>query len=186
MRRFMTKKAAAIGVAASLAVGGGVAFAIVSGIGSGTGSGGTTAGGAPTYPVTLSVQIMDTPPSGVPLSPGGPGDPVIFDATNLNPGPVKITTISLDTSSAMYPDGVSSTDSGCEAFLQAYNRNTPGPVGPANQFTMPTVNVNKTVPAGAVHYGLNPPTGLLTWLSLPNVDQGPCVGENLTLHVKTP
>jgi hypothetical protein len=180
----MTKKVVAIGIAASLAVAGGVAFAIISGIGTGTGSGGTTAGNTPTEPITLSVQIVSMPPSGAPLLPGE-SDPVTFDATNPNSGPVTVTTISLDTSSPLFPDGVSSTDPGCEAFLQAFNRNTPGPVGPANQFTLPTVTINTSVPAGAVHFGLIP-QGTLTWLSLPTVPQDPCLGKNLTLHVKTP
>jgi hypothetical protein len=181
MRRFMSKKAVGIGVVAALLLGGGVAFAIVSGTGSGTGSGTTTAGGGPALNVALSVHFNGT----TPLVPGG-SIPVTFDATNANASPALIKTISLDTSSSTAPDGVSSTNAGCEAFLQAYNRNiATSPAGQDNQFTLPTVTINTSVPAGATDYGLIP-QGTLSWINLPMVDQGPCLSQPLTLHVTTP
>ncbi len=181
MKRFMTKRVAAVGVVATLLVGGGIAFALVPGTGSGSGSGTTTAGTGSTLAVTISVHFNGS----TPLVPGG-SIPVTFDATNTNAAPALIKTISLDTSSSTAPDGVSSSNAGCEAFLQAYNRNIVTiPPNSDNQFTLPTVTINTSVPAGATNYGLIP-QGSLSWINLPTVDQSPCLGQPLTLHVTTP
>lgn len=163
MKRFMSKKFAAAGLAAVLLVGGGVAFAVITLTGSGTGAGGTTAGTHGSANVTLSVHIASTPT----LVPGVTV-PVDFDATNLNPDPVTITTISFVS--------VTSTNALCQSLLSNYP-----------QFSLAPEVVNQTVPANTHDYGLIP-SGALTWkdLTSPPVDQDACLGQPLTLNVKTP
>jgi hypothetical protein len=163
MRRLKGKKFAAAGLVAVLLVGGGVAFAVITLTGSGTGAGGTTAGTGASANVTLSVHIASTPA----LVPGATV-PVDFDATNNNPNPVTITTISFVS--------VTSTNALCESLLSNYP-----------QFSLAPEVVNQTVPASTSHYGLIP-SGALTWANLtsPPVDQDACLGQPLTLNVKTP
>ncbi len=163
MRRFMTKKFVAAGLAATLLVGGGVAFAVITLTGTGTGSGGATAGTAGSASVTLSVHIASTPA----LVPGATV-PVDFDATNTNPNPVTISTISFVS--------VTSTNALCESLLSNYP-----------QFSLATLTIDETVPATTSDYGLIP-SGALVWhdLTSPPVDQDACLGEPLTLNVTTP
>jgi multidrug efflux pump subunit AcrA (membrane-fusion protein) len=174
MRRFMTKKFVAIGVAAGLVVGGGAAFAIITLSGSGTGSGATTAGTAGTAPVTLSVTFEN--PTANPLVPGATV-PVDFDATNGNANPVTISTISFV---SVTDNGTSAAAVACESLLSNYP-----------QFSLPTVTTDTTVAAGVSHQGLSP-SGALTWTNLNGtggtavVNQTPCLGQTLTLNVKTP
>jgi hypothetical protein len=159
----MSKKFAAAGLAAVLLVGGGIAYAVITLTGTGTGAGGTTAGKGGSANVTLSVHIASTPA----LVPGATV-PVDFDATNPNPNPVTITTISFVS--------VTSTNALCESLISNYP-----------QFSLAPEVVNQTVPANTSNYGLIP-SGALTWANLtsPPVDQDACLGQPLTLNVKTP
>jgi len=174
MKRFKSKKFVTIGVASALLVGGGVAFAIVTLTGTGGGSGGTTAGTAGTGAVTLSVTFEN--PGGNPLVPGATV-PIDFDATNNNPNPVEVTTI---TFVSVTDNGTSAAAVACESLLSNYP-----------QFKLPTVTTNTIVAAGVQDQGLSP-SGALTWINLngtngtPIVDQTPCLGQMLTLNVKTP
>jgi hypothetical protein len=174
MKRFKSKKFVTIGVASALLVGGGVAFAIVTLSGSGSGSGATTAGTAGTGAVTLSVTFEN--PGANPLVPGATV-PIDFDATNNNPNPVEIGTISF----------VSVTDNGSSAAALACNSLLSNYL----QFSLPTVTIDTVVAAGVKDQGLSP-SGALTWINLNGtngtavVDQTPCLGQTLTLNVKTP
>jgi hypothetical protein len=163
MRRLISKKLVASAAVAALFVGGGVALAVITLTGTGTGAGGTTAGTAGSASVTLSVHIASTPM----LVPGATV-PVDFDATNTNPNPVTISTITFVS--------VTSTNALCESLLSNYP-----------QFSMETLTINETVPASTADFGLIP-SGALVWhnLTSPPVDQDACLGQPLTLNVKTP
>jgi hypothetical protein len=196
MKRFMTKKIAAIGVVATLLAGGAVAFAYTQGGATGSGNGGTTAGTPSTLPVTLSVTV--TPG----ITPGGT-TAVSFDVSNPNSTPVLLTTISAAFQTTTNPMGsigpVGSTGgvSGCEGVI---NSGTDVAL-PATQFWLTPVGSsslsNVPVPenaggvlvaAGAVHQPL-PTGGTLHWYSTPTstgINQNACNGAPLTLYVTTP
>lgn len=161
MKRFKSTKWIATGAVAILFLGGGVAFAIITLTGSGTGNGPAPTGTGGSATVTLSVHVASSPT----LVPGATV-PVDFDATNANASPVTISTISL----------VSVTDpsnSLCNSLLSNYP-----------QFTLAPLTVNEAVPAGKTMNLI--PSGALTWVSLPNTPQDACLGQTLTVSVKTP
>ncbi len=161
MRRFKGKKWAAAGLAGFLLVSGGVAFALINLTGTGTGSGPVTAGTGGTANISLSVHVASTPP----LIPGATVA-VDFDATNPNANAVNVTTITLVS--------VTSSNTNCNNSLSNYP-----------QFTLAPLTENTLVAAGKTDYGL-PISGALTWVNLPNVDQGVCLGQPLSVNVKTP
>jgi hypothetical protein len=167
MRRFMTKKAAVIGVVGALLVGG-AAYAGLTLTGTGTGSGNTTGGTPGTAPVTISVHIASTPA----IVPGASAT-VTFDGTNAGTSPVKVTTISFVS--------VTSADAGCQNLINT------APLGAnAVQFSMPTVTENQVVPPTST-VGFTA-LGTLSWANwvTPFQDQSACVGKTLTLNVTTP
>jgi len=163
MRVLRNKKVAAAGLAGLLLLGGGIAYAVVTLTGTGVGSTTVTAGTGGTATVTISVHIASSPA----LVPGATVA-VDFDATNGNPNPVKVTTISLV--------NVTSSNALCASLLSNYP-----------QFSLAPETVNQVVPALTANYGLIP-SGALTWKNLtsPPVDQDACLGQPLTVNVSTP
>jgi hypothetical protein len=167
MRRFMTKKVAAIGVAGALLVGGGVAFAVIGLQGTGSGSQTVQSGSTGTAPITLSVHITGSPMP-------GQSNVVSFDATNPNPNPVTVSTISFKS--------FSSSNAKCNELLQNVD---------PNQVSMATVTENELIPANTANYNFAW-TGTLVWRldtgtsGTPLVDQDPCLGVPVTLTVQTP
>jgi hypothetical protein len=88
----------AAGVAvASLAAGGGIAYAVWSASGTGAGS----AGAIVAQPLTVNAQSISGP--GASLYPGGPAGRVYFSVTNPNPYAVTITTLAWGTPSSLTP-----------------------------------------------------------------------------------
>jgi len=169
MKRFMTKKAAAIGIAASLLVGGGVAFAVIGLQGTGTGSQTISSGTTGTAQITLSVHINNTPA----LIPGSSAV-ISFDASNPNPNPVTVSTISLRS--------VTSSNATCNDVLQNLD---------PNQISMATVSENELIPANTANY-IFPHSSTIVWRNddgtggTPIVDQSSCLGVPLTVTVQTP
>ncbi len=163
MRLLRNKKVAAAGLAGVLLLGGGIAYAVVTLTATGGGSTTVTAGTGGTDPVTISIHIESSPA----LVPGETVT-VEFDATNTNPNPVKVTTISLV--------GVTSSNALCASLLSNYP-----------QFSLAPEVVNEVVPANTANFGLIP-SGALTWKNLtsPPVNQDACLGQPLTVSVATP
>ncbi len=181
MKRFMTKKAAAVGVVAALLVGGGVAFAVVSGSASGTGSGSTTAAGPGSCPVTLSVDFDPGPA----ITPGGSAL-IDFDVTNHGTAACLIKTISASVFSGIGP--VSSSNAACQSVINSLQSQfwlTPDPSGATTNTPVPQDGSSGVlVPPGSTDIPL-PGEGLLHWSST-SFDQSACQGEPLTLAVQTP
>lgn len=182
MKRFMTKKVAAIGVVAALVVGGGVAFATLQGTASGTGSGSTTAAGPGPCPVTLAV-VFDPGPA---ITPGGTA---LIDFSAKNSGTVACLVKSISASVFSGVGPVSSSNTACQNVineLQSQFWLTPDP-------SISTTNVS--VPQGPggsgvlIQPGLGnvplPGEGLLHWANT-SFDQTACQNAPLTLNVQTP
>lgn len=182
MKRFMTKKAAAVGVVAALLVGGGVAFAVVQGSASGTGSGSTTAAGPGPCPVSLSVDFDPGPA----LTPGGAPALIDFDASNSGSQACLIKTISASVFSGIGP--VSSSNPGCQSVideLQSQFWLTPSPSGASTNTPVPQNGSSGVLVQPGSHNIPLPGEGLLHWSST-GFDQSACLGEPLTLAVQTP
>lgn len=69
-------------------------------------------------------------------------------------------------------DSVSSSDSGCQAYL----------AGNQGDFGMSDVTESTAIPSGGADTAL-PNDGTLAWANSDSVDQTPCAGKPLTLHV---
>ena len=181
MKRFMTKKVAVIGVVATLIVGGGVAFAITTGVGTGSGSGTGSAGGPPNCAVTLSA-VWDAPGT---ISPGGTAT-IDFYATNAGTAPCLVKSISAHVVSGIGP--VSSTIPACQNVIDSQqDQFWLTPVGSASKTNVTVPQNGATgviVPADDTSTPL-PNAGILNWQDT-GFDQSPCFSAPLSLSIVTP
>ncbi len=181
MKRFMTKRVAAIGVVATLLVGGGVAFAAFQGSASGTGNGSTTAAGPGPCPVSLSVDFDPGPA----ITPGGSAL-IDFDASNAGTTACLIKTISATVFSGIGP--VSSSNPGCQNIidqLQSQFWLTPDGSAATTNTPVPQNGTTGVLVQPGSHNIPLPGEGRLHWLNTA-FDQTPCQNQPLTLAVQTP
>lgn len=124
----------------------------------GSGSGDLTAG-SNSATIALHATLDDG------IVPGDAGTAVTFTGDNPN------TTTSLRVGTISF-NGVSSSDDACQAVIDAA----------PSQFSMADVASDTTIPAKANGYALAG-TGTLLWANQDSLDQTPCAGAPLTLHV---
>lgn len=159
MKRLFNKKVVAVGVAAGLTLGmAGAALAYFTTTGAGTGD---TTAGSNSGSITLHADIAGN------ILPGDGGQSVTFTGDNSN----QTTTLWVDTISFV---SVTSTDSDCQAVIDA----------DPSQFSMDDVTSHTPLAAKASGATVNG-TGTLIWDNSDSLDQTPCAGAPLTLHVSS-
>jgi hypothetical protein len=129
----------------------------------GSGQGDATAGSVSTSGVAITLHASGFGS----IVPGDDGQTVHFTADNASlTTSGYVGTISLDSTA------VTSTDSGCQAYLD----------NNVADFSMDPVDENTAIPKNSTATAL-PNTGTLLWADNLDVDQTPCAGAPLTLHV---